>query len=235
MLEVTGLTKRYGDIVAIEDVGFRLEKGEVAAFLGPNGAGKTTTLRIITGYLPPSSGEVRINGVDLKHQATKAKKMIGYLPETPPLYPEMRLEGYLKFVGKLKGLKKGELEQSIEQAIERCRLQDMRRRFVYTLSKGYRQRLGLAQAIMGNPDLLVLDEPTSGLDPAQIVDMRAFILELKGSHTILLSTHILSEAAQICNRVLIVHKGKLVGDGTLEQFATGRSLEDTYMSLVAYS
>lgn len=235
MLEVTGLTKRYGDIVAIEDVGFRLEKGEVAAFLGPNGAGKTTTLRIITGYVPPSSGEVRINGVDLKRQATKAKKMIGYLPETPPLYPEMRLEGYLKFVGKLKGLKKGELEQSIEQAIERCRLQDMRRRFVYTLSKGYRQRLGLAQAIMGNPDLLVLDEPTSGLDPAQIVDMRAFILELKGSHTILLSTHILSEAAQICNRVLIVHKGKLVGDGTLEQFATGRSLEDTYMSLVAYS
>lgn len=235
MLEVSGLTKRYGDILAVDDIGFRLEKGEVAAFLGPNGAGKTTTLRIVTGYLPPTAGAVLIGGVDLRREPTKTKRMVGYLPEVPPLYPEMRVEGYLRFVGKLKGLRKQELEKAIEEAIDRCRLKDVRKRFVYALSKGYRQRLGLAQAILGNPGLLILDEPTAGLDPAQIVDMRSFILELKGSHTILLSTHILSEAAQICNRVLIIHKGKLVGDGTLEQFATGRSLEETYMSLVAYS
>ena len=210
MIKVEGLTKRYARTVAVDNISFEVEKGQIVGFLGPNGAGKTTTMRVLTCFLPPTEGTASIAGFDVLEQPLEVKKRIGYLPETPPLYPEMEVEEYLAFVGNLKGIPSGDLARRISEVTERCAIGDVRKRLIGKLSKGYRQRVGLAQAIIHNPDVLVLDEPTSGLDPKQIIETRTLIKNLAGSHTIILSTHILSEVEHTCEQVLIISKGKLV-------------------------
>ncbi|HSW51403.1 MAG TPA: ATP-binding cassette domain-containing protein [Bryobacteraceae bacterium] len=216
MIKVDGLTKRYARTVAVDDISFEVEKGRIVGFLGPNGAGKTTTMRILTCFLPPTRGGVEIGGFDVLKQPMDVKRRIGYLPETPPLYPEMEVIEYLEFVARIKGIRKGELRQRVDQAIERCALGGVRRTLQSKLSKGFRQRVGLAQAIMHNPDVLILDEPTAGLDPKQILETRQLIKNLAGEHTILLSTHILPEVEQTCEQVIIINKGKLVAKDTVD-------------------
>jgi len=210
MITVTDLTKRYARHTAVDHISFQVEKGQIVGFLGPNGAGKTTTMRMLTCFLPPTSGEAKVAGFDVLEQPFEVKKRIGYLPETPPLYPEMRTEEYLSFVGSLKGLSGTELRNRIDYVCERCAVADVRSKLLGKLSKGYRQRVGLAQAIIHNPDVLILDEPTSGLDPKQINETRELIKSLAGDHTIILSTHILPEVEQTCEQVIIINKGKLV-------------------------
>jgi ABC-2 type transport system ATP-binding protein len=214
VIEVQHLTKRYGRITAVDNVSFRVERGEILGFLGPNGAGKTTTMRVITGYMPPTEGRVVVAGFDVFDQPIEAKKRMGYLPETPPLYPDMTVREYLTFVAKIKGVASGERKTRVERAMARTRVADMKDRHCGKLSKGYRQRVGLAQALLHNPDVLVLDEPTAGLDPKQIIETRQLIHELAGDHTIILSTHILPEVAQTCQRVVIINKGKVVAVDT---------------------
>jgi len=210
MITVTDLTKRYARHTAVDHVSFEVQKGQIVGFLGPNGAGKTTTMRMLTCFLPPTSGQATVAGFDVLEQPFEVKKRIGYLPETPPLYPEMRTAEYLAFVGSLKGLSGSELNKRVEYVLERCAIADVRNKLLGKLSKGYRQRVGLAQAIIHNPDVLILDEPTSGLDPKQINETRDLIKSLAGDHTIILSTHILPEVEQTCQYVLIINKGKLV-------------------------
>ncbi len=210
MIKVEGLTKRYARTVAVDNISFEVEKGQIVGFLGPNGAGKTTTMRVLTCFLPPSAGKANVAGFDVMEQPMEVKKRIGYLPETPPLYPEMEVVEYLNFVGKLKGIASNEIRHRVDEVMRRCAVYDMRNRLISKLSKGYRQRVGLAQAIIHNPDVLILDEPTSGLDPKQIIETRELIRSLAGDHTIILSTHILSEVEQSCERVIIISKGKLV-------------------------
>ena len=214
MIEVQHLTKRYGRVTAVDDVTFRVERGEILGFLGPNGAGKTTTMRIITGYMPPSAGKAVVAGFDVFDQAIQAKRRTGYLPETPPLYPDMTVREYLTFVARIKGVPSADRSARVAQVMKRTWVHDMAERHCGKLSKGYRQRVGLAQAILHNPDVLVLDEPTAGLDPKQIIETRQLIKELAGSHTIILSTHILPEVAQTCQRVVIINKGKVVAVDT---------------------
>ncbi|HLK33672.1 MAG TPA: ABC transporter ATP-binding protein [Terriglobales bacterium] len=210
MLEVEHLTRRYGPITAVDDISFQTRSGEILGFLGPNGAGKTTTMRMITGYLPPTSGEVRIEGVGLRRDPLAAKRKIGYLPELPPLYPELTVRDYLRFVARLRQVPSRERKGAVDRALERCALKDVSERVIGRLSKGYRQRVGIAQAILHNPRLLIFDEPTAGLDPRQILETRQLIRGLAGDHTVILSTHILSEAANTCQRVIIINRGKLV-------------------------
>jgi ABC-2 type transport system ATP-binding protein len=210
MITVTELTKRYARHTAVDHVSFEVQKGQIVGFLGPNGAGKTTTMRMLTCFLPPTSGIATVAGFDVLEQPFEVKKRIGYLPETPPLYPEMRTAEYLAFVGSLKGLSGTELNKRVEYVLERCAIADVRDKLLGKLSKGYRQRVGLAQAIIHNPDVLILDEPTSGLDPKQINETRDLIKSLAGDHTIILSTHILPEVEQTCQYVLIINKGRLV-------------------------
>jgi ABC-2 type transport system ATP-binding protein len=210
VIEVQHLTKHYGRVTAVDDVTFRVERGEILGFLGPNGAGKTTTMRILTGYMPASAGRAVVAGYDIFEQPIEAKRRIGYLPESPPLYPEMTVREYLTFVAKIRGIAPSERRQRVESAMERTRVTDMAGRHCGKLSKGYRQRVGLAQAIMHNPDVLVLDEPTAGLDPKQILETRDLIKGLGGTHTVILSTHILPEVAQTCQRVVIINKGRVV-------------------------
>ena len=210
MIEVQNLTKRYGPFTAVNDVSFRVERGEILGFLGPNGAGKTTTMRVLTGYMPPSEGKAVVAGYDVFEQPIEAKRRTGYLPETPPLYPEMTVRDYLTFVSKIKGVPRGERKTRVESSMERTRIADMANRHCGKLSKGYRQRVGLAQALLHNPDVLILDEPTAGLDPKQIIETRQLIKQLGGDHTIILSTHILPEVSQTCNRVVIINKGRVV-------------------------
>src|SRR6516225_4455869 len=210
MIKVEGLTKRYARTVAVDDISFEVEKGQIVGFLGPNGAGKTTTMRVLTCFLPPTSGKVTVAGFDVQENPMEVKKRIGYLPESPPLYPEMEVIEYLRFVGKLKGIASTELRSRVDDVIERCAVADVRTRLISKLSKGYRQRVGLAQAIIHNPDVLILDEPTAGLDPKQINETRDLIKDLAGEHTIILSTHILPEVEQTCEQVIIINKGKLV-------------------------
>jgi ABC-2 type transport system ATP-binding protein len=210
MITVTELTKRYARQTAVDHVSFEVEKGQIVGFLGPNGAGKTTTMRMLTCFLPPTSGSATVAGFDVLEQPFEVKKRIGYLPEMPPLYPEMRTAEYLDFVGRLKGLSGAELDQRVDYVLGRCAVADVRDKLLGKLSKGYRQRVGLAQAIIHNPDVLILDEPTSGLDPKQINETRDLIKSLAGDHTIILSTHILPEVEQTCQSVLIINKGKLV-------------------------
>ncbi len=210
MIEVQHLTKRYGRVTAVDDVSFRVERGEILGFLGPNGAGKTTTMRVITGYMPPSEGRVVVAGFDVFDQPLEAKRRTGYLPETPPLYPDMTVREYLSFVARIKGVPAGERKSRIDRVMTRTWITDVKDRHCGKLSKGYRQRVGLAQAIIHNPDVLVLDEPTAGLDPKQIIETRQLIHELAGDHTIILSTHILPEVAQTCQRVVIINKGRVV-------------------------
>lgn len=210
MITVNGLTKRYARTVAVDNISFQVQKGQIVGFLGPNGAGKTTTMRILTCFLPPSEGTATVAGFDVIEQPMEVKRRIGYLPETPPLYPEMEVREYLTFVGKLKGMSGANLANRVAEVSERCRVADVSAKLLGKLSKGYRQRVGLAQAIIHNPDVLILDEPTAGLDPKQINDTRELIRSLAGDHTIILSTHILPEVEQTCEQVVIINKGKLV-------------------------
>jgi gliding motility-associated transport system ATP-binding protein len=216
MIEVSSLTKRYGRKTAVDAVSFTVQKGEILGFLGPNGAGKTTTMRILTCYLPPTEGTARVAGYDVFEQPIEVKKRIGYIPETPPLYPDMSVSEFLDFAAKIKGVAKRERRARIDEAIEKTRVADVRRTLIGKLSKGYRQRVGLAQAILANPDVLILDEPTSGLDPKQIIETRELIKALGGEHTIVLSTHILPEVSMTCGRVLIINKGRVVAEDTPE-------------------
>ena len=213
MIEVQHLTKRYGPFTAVDNVSFRAESGEILGFLGPNGAGKTTTMRIITGYMPATEGTAVVAGFDVFDKPIEAKKRTGYLPETPPLYPDMTVREYLMFVAKIKGVRK-DIKGRVDAVMKRTWVADMSERQCGRLSKGYRQRVGLAQAIIHEPEVLVLDEPTAGLDPKQIIETRQLIRELAGTHTIVLSTHILPEVAQTCKKVVIINKGKVVAEDT---------------------
>jgi ABC-2 type transport system ATP-binding protein len=215
MITVTELTKRYARHTAVDHISFEVHKGQIVGFLGPNGAGKTTTMRMLTCFMPPTSGGAQVAGFDVLEQPLEVKKRIGYLPETPPLYPEMRTGDYLTFVGKLKGLSGAELRKRVDYVCERCSVADVKEKLLGKLSKGYRQRVGLAQAIIHNPDVLILDEPTAGLDPKQINETRDLIKSLAGDHTIILSTHILPEVEQTCQEVVIINKGKLVATDTV--------------------
>ncbi|MGH9478185.1 MAG: ATP-binding cassette domain-containing protein [Terriglobales bacterium] len=216
MLEVCHLSKDYGPFHAVQDVSFTARAGEVVGFLGPNGAGKTTTMRLITGYLPPTAGEVKVDGLTVRTNALEAKRRIGYLPELPPIYPELTVDEYLHFVGRLRRLPSRQRRDAVERACKRTALSDVRHRIIGHLSKGYRQRVGIAQAILHDPPLLILDEPTAGLDPRQIIETRQLIRELAGKHTVIISTHILSEAAANCERVVIINRGALVAVDTPE-------------------
>jgi ABC-2 type transport system ATP-binding protein len=210
MITVQDLTKRYARNTAVDHISFEVEKGQIVGFLGPNGAGKTTTMRMLTCFLPPTAGRATVAGFDVLESPIEVKRRIGYLPETPPLYPEMRTAEYLAFVGKIKGLRGSELTKRIDYVVDRCAVADVKDKVLGKLSKGYRQRVGLAQAIIHNPDVLILDEPTAGLDPKQINETRELIRGLAGDHTIILSTHILPEVEQTCQQVIIINKGKLV-------------------------
>lgn len=216
MIKVEGLTKRYARTVAVDHISFEVEKGEIVGFLGRNGAGKTTTMRMLTCFLPPTEGSANVAGFDVLENPMDVKRHIGYLPESPPLYPEMDVSGYLHFVGKIKGIPSNELTRRVNEAAERCAVADVRGKLIAKLSKGYRQRVGLAQAILHNPDVLILDEPTSGLDPQQISETRELIASLAGDHTILLSTHILAEVEHTCSQVIIINEGRLVASGTVK-------------------
>jgi ABC-2 type transport system ATP-binding protein len=216
MIEVESLTKRYGRTTAVDGVTFRVERGEILGFLGPNGAGKTTTMRILTCYLPPTEGTARVAGYDVFAQPMDVKKRVGYLPEAPPLYPDMSVRDYLDFCAKIKGVSPKGRQAAVNDAIEKCRVGDVRTTLIAKLSKGYRQRVGLAQAILHNPDVLIMDEPTAGLDPKQIIETRELIRGLGGSHTIILSTHILPEVSMTCGRVVIINKGRVVAEDTPE-------------------
>jgi ABC-2 type transport system ATP-binding protein len=217
MIEVENLTKRYGPTLAVSDVNFEVQKGEILGFLGPNGAGKTTTMRVITGYFPPSAGRVRVAGYDVVDEPLEAKRRTGYLPEAPPVYPDMTVAEYLAFVGRIKGIPRRELKSRLAEVSERCAITDVQNREIGKLSKGYRQRVGLAQALIHNPEVLVLDEPTAGLDPKQIIETRQLIKGLAGRHTVILSTHILPEAAKTCQRVVVINAGKIVAAGTPDE------------------
>jgi ABC-2 type transport system ATP-binding protein len=214
VIEVQHLTKRYGRVTAVDDVSFRVERGEILGFLGPNGAGKTTTMRILTGYMPATEGRATVAGFDVFDQPIEAKRRTGYLPETPPLYPDMTVREYLDFVARIKGVASSERRSRVDSAMERTHVADMASRHCGKLSKGYRQRVGLAQAMLHNPEVLILDEPTAGLDPNQIIQTRDLIRGLAGDHTIVLSTHILPEVAQTCQRVVIINKGRVVAVDT---------------------
>jgi ABC-2 type transport system ATP-binding protein len=214
VIEVRHLTKRYGPVTAVDDVNFRVERGEILGFLGPNGAGKTTTMRILTGYQPATDGQAVVAGFDVFEQPVEAKRRIGYLPETPPLYPDMSVAEYLRFVSKIKGVPSAERAERIRTVMNKARISEVADRLCSKLSKGYRQRVGLAQAIIHNPDVLILDEPTAGLDPKQIIETRELIKSLAGDHTIILSTHILPEVSQTCGRVVIINRGRVVAVDT---------------------
>jgi ABC-2 type transport system ATP-binding protein len=216
MIKVDGLTKRYARTVAVDNISFEVEKGSIVGFLGPNGAGKTTTMRILTCFLPPTYGTAEVAGFDVLRKPLDVKRRIGYLPESPPLYPEMEVMEYLNFVARLKGIPQSEIPSRVDQVVERCAIGAVRNHLQSKLSKGYRQRVGLAQAIIHNPDVLILDEPTAGLDPKQILETRQLIKNLAGDHTIILSTHILPEVEQTCQQVIIINKGKLVAKDSVE-------------------
>ena len=210
MVEVQHVTKRYGSFTAVDDLSFEVKRGEILGLLGPNGAGKTTTMRILTGYLPATEGGAKVAGFDVFDQPIEAKRRTGYLPETPPLYPEMTVAEYLQFVARINSVPTGDRAAQVGAAMERTSITDMADRYCGKLSKGYRQRVGLAQALLHNPDVLILDEPTAGLDPRQIIETRRLITELAGDHTIILSTHILPEVSQTCHRVVIINRGRVV-------------------------
>jgi ABC-2 type transport system ATP-binding protein len=220
MIKVEGLTKRYDRFVAVRGIDFEVEKGQIVGFLGPNGAGKTTTMRILTCFMPPTEGKAAVAGYDVMKSPMEVKKRIGYLPEAPPVYPEMEVEEYLTFVGRLKGIASSDLARRVNDAMSKCAIGDVRKKLISKLSKGYRQRVGLAQAVIHNPEVLVLDEPTAGLDPKQIHETRQLIRSLAGEHTIILSTHILSEVEQTCDHVIIINKGLLVAKDTVENLTS---------------
>jgi ABC-2 type transport system ATP-binding protein len=232
MITVKDLSKRYARTIAVDHISFEVAKGQIVGFLGPNGAGKTTTMRVLTCFLPPTSGTATVAGFDVLEQPLEVKKRIGYLPESPPIYPEMETAEYLQFVGKLKGLRGPDLQKRIDYVCERCAIGDVKTKLLGKLSKGYRQRVGLAQAIIHNPDVLILDEPTAGLDPKQINETRDLIKDLAGEHTIILSTHILPEVEQTCEQVIIINKGKLVATDSVRNLeARARGAESVIVEI----
>ncbi len=232
MIEVRNLTKRYGDLVAIRDISFTAATGQILGFLGPNGAGKTTTMRIITGFMPASSGTVKVAGYDIFDDSYEVRKRIGYLPESPPLYGDMTVVSYLRFVGRIRGIAKAELSDSVDRVLHKSGLTDVTGRVVGHLSKGFRQRVGLAQALIHNPSVLVLDEPTIGLDPRQIIDIRTLIRALAGERTVILSTHILPEVSQLCEKVVIINEGHIVVEDTVANLTQGMSLEQVFLQYI---
>ena len=235
MIEVEGLTKRYGSFTAVDNITFRVEKGQILGFLGPNGAGKTTTMRILTSYLPPSEGSARVEGFDVRTEPMEVKRRIGYLPESPPVYNDMTVKEYVTFCAQLKGVPGPDVAAAADRTMERCGLENRGRQLIGTLSKGYRQRVGLAQALVHNPPVLILDEPTSGLDPVQIIEIRKLIRDLADDHTVILSTHILPEVSVTCQAVAIIHEGKIRLADTLENLskAGAESLEDTFLRVIS--
>jgi ABC-2 type transport system ATP-binding protein len=229
MIEVSHLIKSYGDLQAVNDVSFKLEKGEILGFLGPNGAGKTTTMRMITGVLPPDRGTIKVAGFDVFEQPMEVKRRIGYLPETPPLYTDMTVRAYLKFVAEIKGVPSKSRRAEVDRVVQKTNCDQFVKRVIGNLSKGQRQRVGLAQALLGDPEVLILDEPTVGLDPGQIIEVRELIKSLAGQHSIILSTHILPEVASTCQRVVMLAGGKVVADDTLvglQQSHAGQATAD---------
>ncbi|MBQ4067095.1 MAG: ABC transporter ATP-binding protein [Clostridia bacterium] len=235
MIEVKNLSKNYGPVPAVKNISFTVEKGYIYGFLGPNGAGKSTTMNMITGCLATTQGEITINGHDVIDDAVEAKRCIGYLPEIPPLYTDMTPFEYLEFVGMAKGLKKAALYDGIEEAMEKTGISEVADRLIKNLSKGYKQRVGIAQAIIGNPDIIILDEPTVGLDPIQILEIRTLIKELGREHTVILSSHILQEIEAVCDRVIMISKGNIVADDTLEALTAEESLEEAFVRLAGES
>ena len=232
MIEVSHLTKKYGGHLAVDDVSFAVEDGQIYGLLGPNGAGKSTIMNILTGYLSATSGQVTVAGHPLPEEADEAKACVGYLPEQPPLYPEMTVGEYLNFVAELKKVPLAQRKEQVLRAARRTGLEKVLPRLIRSLSKGYKQRVGIAQALLGSPKIIILDEPTVGLDPAQVIEMRKLIRELGRAHTVILSSHILSEVQAVCQQVLILSKGKLAASGTLQELtADGRSLEEVFLAL----
>ena len=232
MIEVRELTKRYGDRAAVDGISFTAEEGQILGFLGPNGAGKSTTMRMLTGFLPPSSGRAVVAGFDVLDQADEVRRRIGYLPENPPLYPEMTVESYLTFVAKLKGVPRGQVRGACDDAIHRMGLADVSGRLLAHLSKGFKQRVGLAQALVHDPEVLVLDEPTIGLDPRQIIEIRSLIRGLSGNRTVILSTHILPEVSQICDKVVVINEGQVICEDSRENLTRDASLEEVFLRLI---
>ena len=232
MIEVRNLTKRYGDVVAIRDISFTAATGQVLGFLGPNGAGKTTTMRVITGYMPATSGTVKVAGYDIFDDSFEVRKRIGYLPESPPLYNDMTVTAYLRFVGRIRGIPKAELSDSIDRVLRTCGLAEVTDRVIGHISKGYRQRVGLAQALIHSPGVLVLDEPTLGLDPRQIIEIRRLIQELAGERTVILSTHILPEVTQLCEKVVIINEGRIAIEDTLANLTQDMTLEQVFLRYI---
>ena len=232
MIEVSHLTKQYGNHLAVDDVSFTVADGQICGLLGPNGAGKSTIMNILTGYLSATSGQVTVAGHPLPEEADAAKACVGYLPEQPPLYPEMTVQEYLTFAAELKGVKKAERKEQVRRAARRTGLEAVLPRLIRSLSKGYKQRVGIAQALLGSPRLIILDEPTVGLDPAQVIETRKLIRELGRAHTVILSSHILSEVQAVCQQILILSKGHLAAAGSLEELtADGKSLEEVFLEL----
>ncbi len=232
MIEVSHLTKQYGNHLAVDDVSFTVADGQICGLLGPNGAGKSTIMNILTGYLSATSGQVTVAGHPLPEEADAAKACVGYLPEQPPLYPEMTVQEYLTFAAELKGVKKAERKEQVCRAARRTGLEAVLPRLIRSLSKGYKQRVGIAQALLGSPRLIILDEPTVGLDPAQVIEIRKLIRELGRAHTVILSSHILSEVQAVCQQILILSKGHLAAAGSLEELtADGKSLEEVFLKL----
>lgn len=232
MIEVDKLSKYYADYCAVSEISFSANKGDIVGFLGPNGAGKTTTIRMLSTFIPPSSGSAKIAGYDILTQSDDVRKRIGYLPETPPLYGEMTVHEYLKFVAQIKGVPSSRAKAKIEEVIEQCFLKDVTKKLCQHLSKGYRQRVGLAQAIIHEPDVMILDEPTSGLDPKQIIEIRKLIASLAELHTVILSTHILQEVSTVCNKVVIINNGRKVTEGYLNELTKVKSLEQVFIESV---
>lgn len=232
MIEVSHLTKQYGNHLAVDDVSFTVADGQICGLLGPNGAGKSTIMNILTGYLSATSGQMTVAGHPLPEEADAAKACVGYLPEQPPLYPEMTVQEYLTFAAELKGVKKAERKEQVCRAARRTGLEAVLPRLIRSLSKGYKQRVGIAQALLGSPRLIILDEPTVGLDPAQVIEIRKLIRELGRAHTVILSSHILSEVQAVCRQILILSKGHLAAAGSLEELtADGKSLEEVFLEL----
>lgn len=232
MIEVQNISKTYGDFLAVSKVSFSVADGDILGFLGPNGAGKTTTLRALCTFLKPTSGTAKIAGFDLRKESHKVRESIGYLPENPPLYPDLKVDEYLTYIGKLKGLDRADIGDRLDYAIDKCGLKEVTNKLCKFLSRGFRQRVGLAQAIINNPKVLILDEPTSGLDPQQVVQIRELISELAKNTTVIFSTHILPEVVAICNRVVILNRGEVVLSGLLEEVSKEASLEHVFLKAI---
>lgn len=233
MIEVKELSKSYGEFTAVSKLNFSAAKGDIVGFLGPNGAGKTTTIRMLSTFMPPSSGTATVAGYDILTQADEVRKRIGYLPETPPLYDEMTVKEYLRFVAEIKGIARSEIRSAIDRSLESCVLTDVTNKLCRQLSRGFKQRVGIAQAIIHNPEVVILDEPTSGLDPRQIIDIRKTIAQLGEGRTVILSTHILPEVSMVCNKVVIINQGQITLEGSLDAITKEKSLEQVFIESIS--